>query len=95
MCGFIVHSYSSVHPGAIKTIMIQATLDHSDDIDAAKPNFDMAQRTGVTADYVANCIIKAIKANKIRIRVGKDALLLDLLKRWFPVGIPKMLKGIA
>ena len=86
---------TSVHPGAIKTDMIQATLKNSDDIEAAQRNYEMAQRIGVTPEHVAQRIVKAIEKKQMRIRVGKDAVLLDLLKRWFPVGVQKMMRKIA
>jgi short-subunit dehydrogenase len=86
---------TSVHPGAIKTDMIQATLRNSDDLEAAQRNYELAQRIGVTPEHVAERIIAAVRGNKLRIRVGKDAVLLDLFKRWFPVGIQKMLRRVA
>ena len=86
---------TSVHPGAIKTGMIQATLKNSDDLEAAQRNYELAQRIGVTPEHVAARIIKAIQKKDLRIRVGKDAILLDLLKRWFPVGIQKLLRLAA
>ena len=86
---------TSVHPGAIKTGMIQATLKSSDDLEAAQRNYELAQRIGVTPEHVAARIIKAIQKKDLRIRVGKDAILLDLLKRWFPVGIQKLLRLAA
>lgn len=55
----------------------------------------LAQRIGVSAEHVAQRIIKAIQKNQLRIRVGKDAVLLDILKRWFPVGIQKLLGRIV
>ena len=86
---------TSVHPGAIKTDMIQATLKNSDDLEAAQRNYELAHKIGVTAEHVAARIIKAIQKNQLRIRVGKDAILLDLLKRAFPVGIQKLLRKAA
>ena len=86
---------TSVHPGAIKTDMIQATLKNSDDLEAAQRNYDLAQRIGVTPEHVAQRVLSAIEKKHMRIRVGKDAVLLDLLKRCFPVGIQKLLRGIA
>ena len=86
---------TSVHPGAIKTEMIQATLKNSDDLEAAERNYRLAQKIGVTPEHVADRIIKAIENKSIRIRVGKDAIILEILKRWFPVGIQKMLRKIA
>ena len=75
---------TSVHPGAIKTDMIKATLEESDDVEKARQNFEFAQRTGVTPEHAAERIIDAISKNRIRIRIGKDAVLVDLLKRLLP-----------
>ena len=86
---------TSVHPGAIKTEMIQATLKNSDDLDAAQRNYNLAQKIGVSPGHVAGRIIRAVEKNQLRIRVGKDAWLLDVLKRLFPVGTQKILRGIA
>lgn len=86
---------TSVHPGAIKTDMIQATLKNSDDLKAAQRNYELAQKIGVTPEHVAQRIIKAVKKNELRIRVGKDAVALEILKRWFPVGIQKLLRMAA
>lgn len=86
---------TSVHPGAIRTEMIQATLDNSDDRSAAQRNYEIAQKVGVSPQYCARRIIRAVQKNQLRIRVGADAVALDLLKRWFPVGIQKVLARIA
>ena len=86
---------TSVHPGAIKTDMIQATLKNSDDEKAAQRNYELAQRIGVTPEHVAGRIIQAIRRQDIRIRVGKDAVALDLAKRWFPVSVQKLMRKIA
>ena len=86
---------TSVHPGAIKTDMIQATLQNSDDVEAAQRNYEMAQRIGVTAEHVADRIIRAIEKNQLRIRIGKDSIMLDILKRLFPLSIQRLLKRVA
>ena len=86
---------TSVHPGAIKTDMIQATLQNSDDVEAAQRNYELAQRIGVTADHVADRIIRAIEKNQLRIRIGKDSVMLDILKRLFPISLQKLLKRVA
>ena len=86
---------TSVHPGAIKTDMIQATLKNSDDVQAAQRNYELAHKIGVTPEHVAKRILRAVDKNQMRIRIGKDAWLLDVLKRLFPVGIQKVLRGIA
>jgi len=86
---------TSVHPGAIKTAMIQATLSNSDDLEAAQRNYELAHKMGVSAEHVATAIIRAVEKNRIRIRVGKDAWLMDVLKRLFPVGLQKLLRRVA
>ena len=86
---------TSVHPGAIKTDMIQATLKNSDDLEAAQRNYELAHKIGVTPEHVAQRIINAIEKKQLGIRVGKDAVLLDIIKRVFPVGVQKLLRKIA
>ena len=86
---------TSVHPGAIKTEMIQATLKNSDDEKAAQRNYELAHKIGVTPEEVAERIIKAMRRKDIRIRVGKDAVAIDLAKRWFPVSVQKLMRKIA
>lgn len=86
---------TTVHPGAIKTDMIQATLKNSDDLEAAQRNYELAHKIGVTAEHVAGRIVTAVEKNHMRIRVGKDAWLLEVLKRCFPVGIQKLLRRVA
>lgn len=65
------------------------------DLKAAQRNYELAQRTGVTPEYAAARILKAIEKKSIRIRVGKDAVLLDWLKRGFPIGVQKLLRRVA
>lgn len=86
---------TSVHPGAIKTDMIQATLKNSDDEVAAQRNYELAHKIGVSAEEVASDIVTAIEKNKMRIRCGKDALMMDWMKRLFPVGLQKLLRKVA
>lgn len=86
---------TSVHPGAIRTEMIQATLAESDDIEAAKRNYDLAQRTGVDAEHAARKIVEAITKGKVRVRIGRDSLILDWLKRIAPARIHKLMITIA
>ncbi|MGI9275847.1 MAG: SDR family NAD(P)-dependent oxidoreductase [Endozoicomonas sp.] len=78
---------TSIHPGCIKTDMIKATLNDSDSVELAKKNYEMAQKIGVTADYAALQIIKGVVNNKKRVRIGKDAVILDIAKRLMPQAI--------
>ncbi len=78
---------TSVHPGCVKTDMIKATLNESDNVELAERHYNMAQRVGVSAEYAAARMLKAIEKNSIRIRIGKDSVVLDLIKRLLPKGI--------
>ena len=73
-----------VHPGAIRTDMILATLEDSDDVEAAKKNYDMAMRMGVDASFAAEKIIRAVEKNKKKIRIGKESYIFDYLSRFAP-----------
>lgn len=73
-----------VHPGAIKTDMILATLEESDDVEAARKNYDMAMKMGIDADVAAKKIIKAVEKNKKKLRIGKESFLIDYMKRFAP-----------
>ena len=86
---------TSIHPGAIQTEMIQATLADSDDVRAAQRNYELAQRTGVPPELVAKRILEAIRRNKTRIRIGRDAHILDWVSRLAPVGIQRLMLKIA
>ncbi|WP_034831834.1 SDR family NAD(P)-dependent oxidoreductase [Endozoicomonas numazuensis] len=86
---------TSVHPGAIKTDMIQATLADSDDQQKAQKNYELAQKIGLTADKAAQLILLAVEKNKARVRVGKDSVILDLLRRLMPVILQKGMARVA
>ena len=84
-----------VHPGAIRTDMILATLEDSDDIEAAKKNYEIAMKMGIDADKAATKIIKAVEKNKKKIRIGKESFIFDYVSRFTP-GLEKLLiKKIA
>jgi len=75
---------TSIHPGAIRTEMITATLEESDDIEAAKRNYAIQQKTGIDADKAAAKILRAVEKGKMRQRIGKDSYLIDYITRFAP-----------
>ena len=75
---------TSIHPGAIRTEMITATLEESDDIEAAKRNYAIQQKTGIDADKAAAKILRAVEKGKVRQRIGRDAYLFDYVTRFTP-----------
>lgn len=75
---------TSIHPGAIKTEMITATLQESDNMEQAQKNYALAKRWGVEADVVANKILHAARKNRNQLRVGVDAHILYCVSRLMP-----------
>lgn len=75
---------TSVHPGAIRTEMITATLHESDDIEQAKKNYEIAHKTGVDAEFAAAKILKAIEKNKMRLKIGRDSHIIHFITRFMP-----------
>lgn len=86
---------TSVHPGAIRTNMIMATLEESDDVEQAKKNFELAHKTGVDAEFAAAKIIKAVERNKYRVKIGKDSYIFHFIMRYMPRLGSKLTKKIA
>jgi len=76
---------TSVHPGAIKTNIIQnarlVTDTHAELRDSTQRLFD---RLGTTADVVAARVVKAIEYNSPRVLITKEARVADALKRLMP-----------
>lgn len=85
---------TSVHPGGIKTKMILATLDESDNIKQAEKSYKMVEKMGNTVEYAAEKIVNAIEKDQQRLRIGKDAIITDWLSRYIPITFVKQLKKI-
>ncbi len=86
---------TSVHPGAIRTEMIQATLDESDDLAFARRSYATVQRVGISPEKAARRILAAVERGKIRVRIGADAFLLDWAKRWLPTLVHRPMGRLA
>jgi len=80
---------SVIHPGGVATNFI--TDSRGSDLDAMNKLGQMMAQYSTKPDKVAATIIKAIKKNKLRARVGPDAFVGDWLKRAFPTGGQRML----
>lgn len=79
---------ASVHPGGVKTSIIQNARFHEDDAGNrdhgdATSRFQSVAMT--SSERAARIIRKGIERGKSRIRVGPDAVVFDLLVRVFPV----------
>ena len=86
---------TSVHPGAIKTDMMRATINDSDDIAAAEKNIEMVAKIGMEPNVAAEKILRAVQKKKMKVLVGKDAVILDAMKRFTPGLIHGLFAKIA
>lgn len=82
---------TSVHPGAIKTDIMQRTLQESDDIESATKAMDMAMRFAMPVDIAADKIVQAVKNNRQRVLIGFDSRIFDVIKRLLPTFSQRMM----
>ncbi len=82
---------TSIHPGAIKTGMMTATLTESDNIAQAEKNYSLATRWGLPPEVVAQKILDAAQKNRRQRRIGLDAHMLFFVARTLPSLLGKLL----
>jgi short-subunit dehydrogenase len=75
---------TTIHPGAIKTEMMTATLQESDNMDQALKNYALAKRWGVEAEVAADKILRAAGKKRNLLRIGLDAHILYYVTRIMP-----------
>ncbi len=80
-----------VHPGAIKTNIMQAHMDKAGDPERFKAIAEKTDRMAMPVDKAARIIVRAVEKNKMRVLVGRDAYILEFLKRLMPVTIHRLL----
>lgn len=80
---------TSIHPGAIKTNILNAAMAKSGADEETKKMAAMVDRFGKSPEDLAKTVVKAVKANRMRQLIGPDSYLLEFLKRLFPVWIHK------
>ncbi|MCP4843404.1 MAG: SDR family NAD(P)-dependent oxidoreductase, partial [Halieaceae bacterium] len=91
MAGTNVH-VCCVHPGGIKTNIARAarSSDTKTSADERAEAFDKA--AGTPAVDAAKQIIDAIEQRRPRLLIGKDALIISLITRLFPVRYPRLME---
>ena len=85
---------TSIHPGAIQTNIFNVAVEHSVDQDASRKFFEKVKKFAMPADKAATIIVKAVEQRKQRVRVGKDSVLTDIVKRLIPVSFHKLLASV-
>ena len=78
---------TSVHPGAIRTNILQAHMDKNSNRKKAEEIAAKVDRIAMEPGQAATKILLAVRKNKQRQLVGKDAVAVELLKRFLPSSI--------
>lgn len=94
MAGTNVH-VCCVHPGGIRTNIAKAARggDPAQSADERGKQFEQMART--TPESAAQQIIRAVEKRKKRLLIGKDAKLIDIIQRLFPVSYPRFMLALA
>jgi short-subunit dehydrogenase len=79
-----------VHPGAIRTHIMDEALKSADDRDAFARTKAMVERMAMPADRAARKILKAVRQDRMRVVVGADAALFENAKRALPESANKL-----
>ena len=83
---------TSVHPGAIRTNIIRDA--RIADEDGRREGIELIERWGHSPESCAKKIVRAIERDRRRVRFGPEAVVLDFVKRLFPVGIHRLLTAV-
>ena len=78
---------TSIHPGAIRTNILKAAARHGGDPDEMARLESLVARFGMPPKKLATKVVNAVKRNRMRVRIGADAYLVEWLKRLLPVAI--------
>lgn len=79
-----------VHPGAIRTGIMDEALKSAENQDAFAKTKAMVDKMAMPADKAAKKILKAVRKDKMRVVVGLDALFFESAKRAMPEEIHRM-----
>lgn len=79
----------TVHPGTIRSNVIRSSrmLDHQAQQKAAA----LQEKFGMPTEKAAEKIVRALERNKLRVVIGADAHIAELLKRIFPIQFQRLL----
>jgi len=78
---------TSIHPGAIRTNILRAAARHGGDPVQTAQMERLVARFGMAPEKLAAIVVRAVKKNRMRQRIGIDAYLVDWAKRLLPVAI--------
>ncbi len=76
---------TSIHPGTIRTRLLRRAAAHSGaHRDQTERLARLMERFGMPPEKLARKVVRAVKANRARVRIGFDSYLADWLKRLLP-----------
>jgi short-subunit dehydrogenase len=88
---------SVVHPGGVKTQIASSAMTTAQalgievtDADRARARLYNEKLLRMDAARAAQIIVDGVQRGRLRIRVGNDAIFLDLLVRLFPSAAPRL-----
>ncbi|MFI6998735.1 SDR family NAD(P)-dependent oxidoreductase [Nocardia sp. NPDC050175] len=88
----------AVHPGGIRTNIARSTRIEGTGVaraDSAAANVEMFDRMARTSpEQAAVAIVDGIRRGKAKIRIGADAVVLDVVQRLFPVGYQRIMLAV-
>jgi short-subunit dehydrogenase len=79
-----------VHPGAIRTAIMQSALERAEDRGAFARTKAAVDMVAMAPEKAARIILKAVRRNRMRVVVGPDALFFDSAKRAMPEQIHRL-----
>ena len=86
---------TSVHPGAIHTNLFNVASATAVDQQASREFFKKVEKFAMPVDKAAAIIVRAVEKKKQRVRVGKDSVAVDIIKRLMPVTVHKLFAKLA
>ena len=78
---------TSIHPGAIRTNILAAAARYGGDAAQTRQMQALVDRFGMAPEKLAAQVVRAVKRNRMRQRIGIDSYLTDWAKRLLPVAI--------
>ena len=79
-----------VHPGAIRTNIMEEAMKSAEDRDAFARTQAMVDKMAMPVEKAARQILSAVRKDQMRVVIGLDAKLFDSAKRAMPDQIHKM-----
>lgn len=83
-----------LHPGTIRTGILGAAARYGGDAEETARLEALVMRFGMAPEKLAARVVRAVRRNRMRQRIGLDAYLVDWLKRLLPVAIHAPLRRV-